>query len=193
MTASEGRREEKRRVRMLRGFGARIDKLLAPLWLISIPLFAIFLSHKAGEYALSGMATAVISVLPTTFPSMLLCDIYRAYGHPERITPLGCLFSFLFGISPAGLRALLLGNLCGFPMGAREVTECYKAGGLSKREAERLFWNLAFSKPRFLCFWSGLLSHLFWASCSCCVLLILVARMQGNRYDYSLPDSTSFS
>ncbi|MBQ9126945.1 MAG: DUF2868 domain-containing protein, partial [Thermoguttaceae bacterium] len=63
------------------------------------------------------------------------------------------------------------------------------------RETERLFWNLAFSKPRFLCFWSGLLSHLFWASCSCCVLLILVARMQGNRYDYcwrtSLEDASA--
>jgi hypothetical protein len=52
------------------------------------------------------------------------------------------------------------------------------------RAAERLFWNLAFSKPRFLAFWSGTLSHLFWTSCSICVLLILVARMQGNRYDY---------
>ena len=52
------------------------------------------------------------------------------------------------------------------------------------RAAERLLGNLIFSKPRFLAFWSGLLSHLFWASCSVCVLLILVARMQGNRYDY---------
>ena len=52
------------------------------------------------------------------------------------------------------------------------------------RRAERLFWNLTFSKPRFLAFWSGTLSHLFWTSCSVCVLLILGARMQGNRYDY---------
>ena len=52
------------------------------------------------------------------------------------------------------------------------------------RAAERLFWKLTFSKPRFLAFWSGTLSHLFWTSCSICVLLILVARMQGNRYDY---------
>ena len=59
-----------------------------------------------------------------------------------------------------------------------------KAAKERKRSAERLFWNLAFSKPRFLAFWSGTLSHLFWTSCSVCVLLILVARMQGNRYDY---------
>lgn len=52
------------------------------------------------------------------------------------------------------------------------------------RDAERLLGRFVFSKPRFLCFWSGMLSHLFWTSCSLCVLAILGVRMQGNRYDY---------
>ncbi|MDO5308895.1 MAG: DUF2868 domain-containing protein [Planctomycetia bacterium] len=46
------------------------------------------------------------------------------------------------------------------------------------------FWNVLFSRPRFLFFWGGLLSHVFWASCSLCVLAILLAQMQGNRYNY---------
>ena len=53
-----------------------------------------------------------------------------------------------------------------------------------KRRAHGLFWDTLFSRPRVLTFWGGALSHTFWASCSLCVLLILVARMQGNRYDY---------
>ncbi len=69
--------------------------------------------------------------------------------------------------------------------GASEESDESKAAAKArKRLAERLFWDLAFSKPRFLAFWSGTLSHLFWTSCSVCVLLILVARMQGNQYDY---------
>ncbi|MBQ9371363.1 MAG: DUF2868 domain-containing protein [Thermoguttaceae bacterium] len=51
-------------------------------------------------------------------------------------------------------------------------------------QVRRQFWNTLFSQPRFLFFWGGLLSHLFWISCSLCVLAILVVRMQGNRYDY---------
>ena len=51
-------------------------------------------------------------------------------------------------------------------------------------QVRRQFWNTLFSQPRFLLFWGGLLSHLFWISCSVCVLAILVVRMQGNRYDY---------
>ena len=58
-----------------------------------------------------------------------------------------------------------------------------------------LFWNVFFSRPRFLFFWGGFLSHLFWTSCSLCVLIILCARMQGNQYDYcwrtSLEDETA--
>lgn len=47
-----------------------------------------------------------------------------------------------------------------------------------------LFWDVLFSRPRVVAFWSSVLSHAFWASCSLCVLVILMARMQGNRYDY---------
>ena len=52
------------------------------------------------------------------------------------------------------------------------------------RGAIALFWDVLFSRPRVVAFWGGALSHTFWTSCSLCVLLILVARMQGNRYDY---------
>ena len=52
------------------------------------------------------------------------------------------------------------------------------------KKGAALFWDALFSKPRFLFFWGGFLSHLFWTSCSLCVLGILCARMQGNQYDY---------
>ena len=52
------------------------------------------------------------------------------------------------------------------------------------RKGASLFWDVLFSRPRFLFFWGGFLSHLFWTSCSLCVLIVLVARMQGNQYDY---------
>lgn len=54
----------------------------------------------------------------------------------------------------------------------------------SAQKGASLFWDTFFSRPRFLFFWGGSLSHLFWTSCSLCVLIVLGARMQGNRYDY---------
>lgn len=52
------------------------------------------------------------------------------------------------------------------------------------RSAGACFWDVLFSRSRMITFWGGALSHTFWASCSLCVLVILAARMQGNRYDY---------
>lgn len=52
------------------------------------------------------------------------------------------------------------------------------------RRAGEIFWSVLLSKPRAAAFWGGALSHAFWTSCSLCVLLILAARMQANRYDY---------
>ena len=106
--------------------------------LFAVVCFALFYSREAGEFALSGMRLAVLAVIPSSFVSMLVCDLYRRVGYPERISFFGRLFSLLFGISRAGLRAFLLGNLCGFPMGAREAGEAYSEGLISREEAERL-------------------------------------------------------
>ncbi len=69
----------------------------------------------------------------------------------------------------------------------REKARRTAADAARKANARRValrFWDSIFEKPRFLFFWGGVLSHLFWASCSICILSILVVRMQGNRYDY---------
>ncbi|MGN0931248.1 MAG: DUF2868 domain-containing protein [Thermoguttaceae bacterium] len=56
--------------------------------------------------------------------------------------------------------------------------------GRRLREGGALFWNMLFSRAQVAGRWSCVLTHSFWASCSLCVLVILAARMQGNRYDY---------
>lgn len=132
-------------------YGERLVRSFAPIiWLTFTVGFAVFLSAEAAGYALAGIETAVLSVIPTALPSMLICDLYRSYGAPERIRPLGRLFAFVFGVSPVGLRANLLGNLCGFPMGAREVGEAYRAGALEKEEAERLIPLSSNPSPPFI-------------------------------------------
>ena len=56
--------------------------------------------------------------------------------------------------------------------------------GRRLREGGALFWNTLFSRAQVAGRWSCVFTHSFWASCSLCVLVILAARMQGNRYDY---------
>lgn len=112
--------------------------LMPPLLLAAVICFAVFLSPRAARYAYDGMLLAVRGVLPSAFVGIMICDLYRAYGRPERMRAVGWIFSLLYGMPRVGLRAVILGNLCGFPMGAREVLSCYDAGGLTEDEAERL-------------------------------------------------------
>ena len=56
---------------------------------------------------------------------------------------------------------------------------------IDERSFGATFWNAFFSRPRFLFYWGGTLSHVFWLSCSICVILTLVARLQSDRYDYT--------
>ena len=114
-------------------------RLLAPIfWLFLVVSFSLFLSEEAARHAIEGIRLAVMSVIPTAFPCMLICDLYSTFGSPERLRLVGWVFSRLFGISPVGLRAYLLGNLCGFPMGAREAAVAFGRGELDRREAELL-------------------------------------------------------
>lgn len=59
------------------------------------------------------------------------------------------LFRALFGVRAACLPALLTGLLGGYPAGAAVVTELYRAGALSKAEAERALCFCNNSGPGF--------------------------------------------
>lgn len=123
---------------------------VSPILLLAVVFFALFLSTEAAEYAISGMTLAVTAVIPSAFPSMLLCDLYRRFGYPEKIPFFGRVFRWLFGINSRGLRAFVLGNLCGFPTGAREVGAAYSEGVISREEAELLLPLSTNPSPAFI-------------------------------------------
>ncbi len=108
------------------------------LLLISVLTFGLFLSGETAEYVKEGMSLAIRCVIPSSFPFMIISDIYVAYGSPENIRILRKLFSALFGLSPIGLAPFICGNVGGFPIGAKMVSDLYTSGALSKNDAERL-------------------------------------------------------
>ena len=100
--------------------------------------FGIALSKEAAEYVKEGFDLAAGYVIPSSFPFMLISDAYVAYGNPENIKLLSNLASKLLGIPKNALAIFISGNIGGFPIGAKAVSECYAEGGLSREEAERL-------------------------------------------------------
>ena len=100
--------------------------------------FGIALSAEAAQYVKEGFALAAGYVIPASFPFMLISDAYVAYGNPENILLLKQLAVNILGIPQNALAIFISGNVGGFPIGAKAVSECYCDGGLTREEAERL-------------------------------------------------------
>lgn len=101
-------------------------------------IFALVLSGECAEYVIDGMKLAVLRVIPSSFPFMIISDFYAVYGKPENIRLLGNAFSRLLGISKNGLGAFVAGNVGGFPIGAKMCADAYSCKAISKEDAERL-------------------------------------------------------
>ena len=91
------------------------------------------------QYAATGLNLWFQKMIPTLLPFMLLSGILIRMNLTEGFVRLiHPLLRMLFHTSPNGSYTLIMGFLCGFPMGARIVGELYGTGKLSKWEAERL-------------------------------------------------------
>ena len=133
-----------------RGVGAEGGGLRAILLLLLMLLLSLVLSDEIAELVKEGLKTAICFVVPSAFPFMILCDLYTAYGYPERIRPLGWFMERVMKISQSGTRAYVLGGLSGFPIGARATAELYRSREICKSEANRLLALSTTPSPAFV-------------------------------------------
>lgn len=91
------------------------------------------------EYAKKGLAIWYQSMVPALLPMMILTscmiklnitDMFASILHP--------ITQKLYHLSKNGTYALLVGFLCGFPMGAKVICELYTQKKISKNEANAL-------------------------------------------------------
>ena len=114
------------------------SRVLPFLMLIFILYFALFVSGRITDGIAEGLKIATLTVLPSAFPFMIVSDIYYSYGYPEKIGGIGKITEKLFHLPTKSLRALMLGNIAGFPIGAKVAAELYSDGGIDRKNAEKL-------------------------------------------------------
>ena len=129
-------------------------------------IFCLLLILKNSEIAVTyihrGLQLCAKTVVPSLFPFMVLSEIIvggqTGTGLSARITyPL----QRLFRLPSAGCSAVLLGLLCGFPVGAKCAILAFERGQLSKSEAER---TLAFSNNPSSAFLIGAVGVSLWGN-----------------------------
>ena len=120
-------------------------KFAAILLLLFVFLFQSGLILEGTRNALRLTAA---TILPSLFPYLVLSGMLTATAGGLPL-PGGRLFSRLFRLPAGGLLALLLGSLCGFPVGVAVTAELARGGAVSREEAARLAALSANTGPAF--------------------------------------------
>ena len=125
---------------------ARIKKAERPrsgaLCLLFLLIFSLALLLRRADVAANcmreGLSLCTRAIVPSLFPFMVLSELLVASGAGEWLsTPIARPLGKLLGLSRAGCCAVVLGMLCGFPVGARCAILSYQNGGLTRKECER--------------------------------------------------------
>ena len=111
---------------------------------LSLLLFFCFaLLLRRADVATAGMQKGLSlcarAIVPSLFPFLVLSELLVASGVGEWLTaPIARPLGKFMGLSPAGCCAVVLGLLCGFPIGARSAILAYKNGNMTRTECERV-------------------------------------------------------
>ncbi len=106
-------------------------------------LFSLLLILKNPDIAIKHMSHALSlcakTVIPSLFPFMVLSELIvsgNAVKYLARVLSLPA--KALFGISGEGAAAVIMGLLCGFPIGAKSGVSLYKAGKIDRSELSHI-------------------------------------------------------
>ena len=111
------------------------------LLMLSLLLFALLLifPRSAADYARRALTLVATALVPSLFPFMVISDLLYRCGFVSVVgKPLEKPMQKLFRISGEGAGVMLLGMLCGFPIGAKCAVDLYDSGRLGSSECERL-------------------------------------------------------
>ena len=104
-------------------------------------LIIIVLSHPDAtfQYAYQGLYQWASKMVPTLFPFMMISSIMVYSGADLELGHmLNRVMKKIYGYSSYGLYAIFMGFFCGFPMGAKVVSDLYEGNKLCKEEAQSL-------------------------------------------------------
>ena len=144
---------------MMKRLLLKIKKPLLLSLFTALTLSMLLESEKAFSFSLAGLNLWFEKMIPTLLPFMILSGILIRMNLSDSFARLFApLLRPVFRLSDSCLYVLVIGFLCGFPMGARVTAESLQHGKLSKREASLM---LAFCNNIGPIYFSGFVLSLF--------------------------------
>ena len=124
---------------------------IIPFFCLCLLFFLLLHPSEALLAARDGLTLWLNVMIPVLLPFLIITGILLKTGNiPKLLKPFSSLGKILFGLSPAGIYVLILGFLCGYPMGAKLSHDLYINRQLSRREAEYLLSFSCNASPAFI-------------------------------------------
>ncbi len=108
-------------------------------------------TQATSEWVTKGLTLCVKKLIPSLFPFMVVSSLLNTVEAGNGLLkilskPLGA----LLGIGTHGTRALIIGWLCGFPVGAKCASQLYRDGYIREQEYSTLLCACSTPSPAFL-------------------------------------------
>ena len=118
---------------------------------ICLLFFLLFHPKEALTGVKNGLGLWLNIMIPTLLPFLILTGALLKTGNVRKLLkPSAFFWKTFFGLSPAGAYVLILGLLCGYPMGAKLAHDLYIDQQISRREGEYLLTFSCNASPAFI-------------------------------------------
>ena len=118
---------------------------------ICLLFFLLFHPKEALTGVKNGLGLWLNIMIPTLLPFLILTGALLKTGNIRKLLkPSAFFWKTFFGLSPAGAYVLILGLLCGYPMGAKLAHDLYIDQQISRREGEYLLTFCCNASPAFI-------------------------------------------
>lgn len=115
------------------------NKNIIPFSVFMAVAVVIIIKQQALREAMdASIKMCLSSIIPSIFPFMILSDYLICNFTLKNSFVISKSFQRLFSISSVGLLPFLIGNICGFPLGAKMVTELFDKGYINQDEFDTL-------------------------------------------------------
>lgn len=116
-----------------------IRKTIIFIFVVFFMFLLLVYSDEASNAVLKAMETCAFTIIPSLFPYMVISSLIVTTGTSEILAKLfGKGVSKLLRVSEYAVTPIILGVLCGFPVGAKNSLELHRCGMVSTKETEHL-------------------------------------------------------
>ena len=129
-------------------------RIIAPISALLLTIAFTLYSETVAEATVASLRTVACNIIPSLFPYMVISSLIISSGAADilgRMIPI----SRAIGVPDCGSASIIIGALCGFPLGSISAVEMYEKGYISKQEAEVLLSSSNVTGPSFIIFVIG--------------------------------------